>query len=143
MLWCGRSQSMPANPRRREGKATSTRTTCLLLRGRFLESLYPANMQTCEWNSLRCNGCFFCSTYIINGIFVLVRPLELFVVLSCTVQSAGAGLFHAFLAACIYVPLVVAVWNPLRGSYPQKVHTDGHGIAVREVICCWLPVSVQ
>ena len=51
-------------------------TACLLLHGIFLRhSLYPANMQTCEWNSLRCNGQLF---FVVT--FVSVRPLELFVV---------------------------------------------------------------
>ena len=41
------------------------------------------------------------------------------------------------------VRTVLAVWNPLHGSYPQKVHTGSHGIAVREIMCCWLPALVQ
>jgi len=41
------------------------------------------------------------------------------------------------------VRTVLAVWNPLRGSYPQKVHTGSHGIAVREIMCCRLHALVQ
>jgi len=54
--------STPANSRRREGKATSTGTTllaCCYMVKYFLKTLYPANMQTCEWNSLSCNGQLF------------------------------------------------------------------------------------
>ena len=80
VLWCGRSQSTPANSRRREDKATSAAPAphCLLAATWYFFktlSLYPANMQTGEWNSLRCNGQLF---FVVT--FVSVRPLELFVV---------------------------------------------------------------